>query len=102
MFSVPANCENGMNLNFTSISHLTGMLEAQRIIYFMISTRSDLANDQKHARHPLLILVVCLLILGIGAAAGFKLYSRNTQHQVAIPTSGNLCGTTTAGVKSLA
>ena len=59
----------------------------------MISAKSDLANNQ-HNRHPMLILVVCLLILGTGAAAWFKLHSRNVQHNVAIPTSGNLCGNT--------
>lgn len=59
----------------------------------MFSAKNDLANNQRN-RHPVLILLVCLLILGFGAAAWFKLHSRNVQHQVDIPTSGNLCGTT--------
>lgn len=59
----------------------------------MISTKSDLANNQRN-RHPILILVLCLLVAGVGTAAWFKLHSGNVQHDVRIPTSGNLCGTT--------
>ena len=60
----------------------------------MFSAKSDLANNQKRSRHPILILIVCLLLVGVGAAGWLKLHSKKTAHDVAIPTTGNLCGNT--------
>jgi len=60
----------------------------------MISTENDIANGKKRGHHTILILFFFLLFLGIGVISGFRWYNGRTQHRVAIPTSGNLCGTT--------